>query len=166
MKERFSLSTMDRFVGKELGVSSWVELDQGRISEFANCTGDDQWIHVDVERAARESGFGSTIAHGYLTLALVGPAALEVWIRPAGITTALNYGIDRVRFLAPVRSGSRVRNRVKLISLESKDGGRVLVTTENTIEVEGESRPALVANALIMAMPDARTVSARDSQAS
>ena len=137
MQQAFRLETMDQFIGKELGVSSWVQLDQERVSEFAHCTGDDQWIHVDVERARRESGFGSTIAHGYLTLALVGPASLEVWIRPAGIATALNYGIDRVRFLAPVRSAARVRNRVKLIALEPKGDGRVLVTTENTIEVEG-----------------------------
>ena len=156
MHEAFSLETMDKFIGKELGVSSWVRVDQERVSEFAHCTGYDQWIHVDVERATRESGFGSTIAHGYLTLALVGPASLEVWIRPAGIETALNYGIDRVRFLAPVRSGARVRNRVKLIALESKGDGRVLVTTENMIEVEGESKPALVANTLVMAMPQSR----------
>jgi acyl dehydratase len=156
MQEAFSLDTMDKFIGKEIGVSSWVRLDQERVSGFAHCTGDDQWIHVDIDRAARESEFGSTIAHGYLTLALVGPASLEVWIRPAGIETALNYGIDRVRFLAPVRSGARVRNRVRLVALEPKGDGRVLVTTENTIEVEGESKPALVANTLVMAMPQGR----------
>ncbi len=146
MNETLSLETMDRLVGQELGVSSWVQLDQGRISQFAHCTGDDQWIHVDVERSAR------TIAHGYLTLALVGPAALEVWIRPARIRTALNYGIDRVRFLAPVPSGARVRNRVKLLSVEPKAGGRVLITTENTVEIEGGEKPALIANTLVMAV--------------
>jgi acyl dehydratase len=152
MKQSLSLETMDRLVGQELGVSNWVQLDQERISEFARCTGDDQWIHVDVERSARESPFGSTIAHGYLTLSLVGPASLEVWIRPADIDTALNYGIDRVRFLAPVPSGARVRNRVKLVALEYKPDDRVLITTENTIEIEGKDKPALIANTLVMAM--------------
>ncbi len=152
MKESLSLETMDRFVGQELGVSNWVQLDQERISEFAHCTGDDQWIHVDVERSARESPFRSTIAHGYLTLSLVGPASLEVWIRPADIGTALNYGIDRVRFLAPVPSGAKVRNRVKLIAVDHKPDGRVLITTENTIEIEGKDKPALIANTLVMAM--------------
>ena len=152
MKESLSLETMDRLVGQELGVSSWVQLDQERLSEFAHCTGDDQWIHVDVERSARESPFGSTIAHGYLTLALVGPASLEVWIRPAKVSTALNYGIDRVRFLAPVPSGARVRNRVKLIAVDRKPDGRVLITTENTIEIEGKDKPALIANTLVMAI--------------
>lgn len=155
MKESLSLETMDRLVGQELGVSNWVQLDQERISEFAHCTGDDQWIHVDVERSARESPFRSTIAHGYLTLSLVGPASLEVWIRPADIGTALNYGIDRVRFLAPVPSGARVRNRVKLIAVDSKPDGRVLITTENTIEIEGKDKPALIANTLVMAMSNA-----------
>ena len=152
MNESLRLETMDRFVGRELGVSSWVLLDQGRICEFAHCTGDDQWIHVDVGRSARESPFGSTIAHGYLTLALVGPAALEVWIRPAGIATVLNYGIDRVRFLAPVPSGARVRNRVKLLAVDRKADGRVLISTESTIEVEGGDKPALIAQTLVMAM--------------
>jgi len=89
---RLSLDTITQRVGDELGVSTWVTLDQSCINEFAHCTGDDQWIHVDPDRAARESPFGSTIAHGYLTLALIGPAALEVWIRPAKIAAALNYG--------------------------------------------------------------------------
>lgn len=147
-----SLSSIDRFVGKELGVSRWVTIDQSCIAEFAHCTGDDQWIHVDVERAARESPYRSTIAHGYLTLALVGPAALEVWIRPAGMGTALNYGIDRVRFVAPVSAGSRVRVRIKLLAVETKATGKQLITTENTVEIEGADKPALIANTLVMAV--------------
>ena len=152
MEQSLSLESIAERVGEELGVSSWVHLDQPRISEFAHCTGDDQWIHVDVERSGRESPFGSTIAHGYLTLSLVGPASLEVWIRPAGISTALNYGIDRVRFLAPVPSGARVRNRIKLVAVDRKPDGRVLITTENTVEIEGGDKPALIANTLVMAM--------------
>ena len=115
MADTLSLATLDRFVGQELGISQWVRLDQQRIDEFADCTGDRQWIHVDRERAARESPFGGTIAHGYLTLATVGPAQLEVWIAPAAIATALHYGLDRVRFLAPVPAGGNVRTRVKLL---------------------------------------------------
>jgi len=150
--EGLSVATLDRFVGQELGVSEWVRLDQERIDEFADCTGDRQWIHVDAERAARESPFGGTIAHGYLTLSTVGPAQLDVWIAPAGIGTALHYGLDKVRFLAPVPAGSRVRTRVKLVAAESKGGGRTLVTTENTVEIEGQDKPALIAIALSMVM--------------
>jgi acyl dehydratase len=150
--EALTLATMDRFVGQELGVSDWMQMDQQRIQQFAQCTGDDQWIHVDVERASRESPFGSTIAHGYLTLSIVGPASLEVWIRPAGIGAALNYGVDRVRFIAPVPSGKRVRSRIKLLAVEPKAGGRTLITTENTVEIEGQDKPALIANVLTMAV--------------
>jgi acyl dehydratase len=154
LSESLSLATIDRFVGRELGVSKWVSLDQRRIDEFAHCTGDDQWIHVDVDRAGRESPMRTTIAHGFLILSLVGPAALDVWIRPAGIATALNYGIDRARFIAPVPSGAQVRSRVKLLSVEPKGSGRILITTENTVEIEGQEKPALVANVLVMAVAD------------
>ena len=149
---RLSLDTITQRVGEELGVSTWVTLDQSCINEFAHCTGDDQWIHVDPDRAARESPFGSTIAHGYLTLALIGPAALEVWIRPAKIAAALNYGLGRVRFIAPVPCGARVRCRVKLIAVEAKGAGRMLITTENTVVIEGQDKPALIANTLVMAV--------------
>jgi acyl dehydratase len=152
--ESLSLATMDKFVGRELGVSQWVRMDQKRIDEFAHCTGDDQWIHVDPERAARESPFGGTIAHGYLSLSIVGPASLEIWIRRAGIPTMLNYGIDRVRFVAPVPSGARLRNRAKLVAVEPKGKGRVLITTENTVEIEGQDKPALIANVLYMAVAE------------
>jgi acyl dehydratase len=152
--DALTLASIHRFVGSELGVSDWVRIDQKRISEFAHCTGDDQWIHVDVERAARESPFKSTIAHGYLTLSIVGPTSLEVWIRPAGIATALNYGMDRVRFIAPVLVNTRVRNRVKLLAVDPKGNGRVLIATENTVEIEGQEKPALIAHALTMAVAD------------
>jgi acyl dehydratase len=150
-QESLSLATLDRFIGQELGVSRWFGMDQERINAFSYCTGDDQWIHVDVERAARESDTGGTIAHGFFTLSIVGPAALEVWIRPAGITKALNYGVERVRFLAPVPSGAQVRSRITLVAVEPKGEGRVLITTDNTVEIEGVSKPALVAKVLIMA---------------
>jgi acyl dehydratase len=137
-------------VGEEIGVSSWITIDQERIDEFAHCTDDHQWIHVDVERAAKESPFGGTVAHGYLTLAMLAPTAFEVLVSGVEAKQALNYGLEKVRFLAPVRAGKRVRNRVKVASVENKGGGRVLVTTENTIEIEGEAKPAMIAIALIM----------------
>lgn len=147
-----SLANIADFVGQELGASDWIALDQPRINQFADCTEDHQWIHVDVERA-KQSPFGTTIAHGYLTLAMLAHSTFEVLVRPAGIGAALNYGLDRVRFIAPVKAGSRVRNRIRLVAAEDKGNGRFLLTTENTIEIEGEAKPALVANALVMALP-------------
>jgi acyl dehydratase len=150
--EAFSLANIEAFVGSELGASQWMTLDQRGIDAFAECTGDRQWIHIDVERARRESPLGTTIAHGYLTLATIAPSTFEVLVGPAGIAQALNYGLDRVRFIAPVKSGARVRNRIKLIAAEPKGDGRVLLTTENTIEIENEAKPALIAHALILAI--------------
>jgi len=150
--ERFNLDKATDFVGQELGASDWILISQPRINEFADCTGDDQWIHVDVERAKRESPFGTTIAHGYLTLAMLAQTTFEVVIKPAGISQGINYGLDRVRFLAPVRVGSRIRNHIKLIAAEQKDGARWLLTTENTFEIEGEDKPALIAVVLFIAV--------------
>jgi acyl dehydratase len=150
--ETLSLGNIQAFVGREIGASGWMTLDQGRIDEFAHCTDDRQWIHVDVERARRESPVGTTIAHGYLTLAMIAPSTFEVLVQPAGISQALNYGLDRVRFLAPVKSGARVRNRIKLVAAEAKGDGRFLLTTENTIEIENEAKPALIAHALVLAI--------------
>jgi len=141
-----------RRIGEEIGVSSWITLDQQRIDEFARCTGDDQWIHVDIERAARESPFGGTVAHGFLTLSLIAPTGFEVLYSSLVAKQALNYGIEKLRFLAPVRAGKRVRNRIKIVAVEDKGGGRWLLTTENTIEIEGEEKPALIATALGMLM--------------
>lgn len=152
MVEGYTMATLDAFVGKEIGVSGWITVDQRRIDEFADCTGDRQWIHIDVERARRESPYGGTIAHGYLTLSLAASLAMEAGIIPAGATAAVNYGLDKVRFVAPVRAGARVRNRVVLVALQPKDGGRVLLTLQNTIEIEGEDKPALVADARVMLM--------------
>jgi acyl dehydratase len=101
---------------------------------------------VDVDRAKRESPFGGTIAHGYLTLSLLASLAMEIGIVPKDASAGLNYGLDKVRFMTPVKAGARVRNRVTLESAESKGGGRVLVKTMNTLEIEGEEKPALVAD--------------------
>jgi acyl dehydratase len=149
----YSMATLESFAGREIGVSGWVVVDQKRIDEFADCTGDRQWIHVDVERARRESPYGGTIAHGYLALSLVGSLCMDAGIVPGDASAALNYGLDKVRFLAPVKAGSRVRNRVALASVERKEGGRALIGIRNTLEIEGEAKPALVADTLAMLIP-------------
>jgi len=139
-------------VGQELGVSAWQTIDQDRINQFAACTGDHQWVHVDVERA-KKGPFGTTVAHGYLTLSLLASTGLEVF-QERGLQFAgfLNYGLDKTRFIAPVKVDSRVRNRIKLVAVEVKGPGRTLLTLENTLEIEGEDKPALVAIALGMAL--------------
>lgn len=136
--------------GQELGVSDWTVIDQARIDQFAECTGDRQWIHTDPELARRRSPFRTTIAHGYLTLSIIGCLSQAMGIIPENTQAAFNYGLNRVRFLAPVRAGSRVRLRVRLLAMEDKGPGQYLMTVANTIEIEGEERPALVAETLAM----------------
>ena len=151
----YSISTLSQFVGQELGVSEWMTIDQERINHFASFTGDQQWIHVDVERAKRESIFGTTIAHGYLTLSLAAALSMGLGLVPAGASQVLNYGLDKVRFLAPVKAGSRVRDRVVLLSAEPQGKGRLLLKFRNTIEIEGETKPALIADALSLLVTEA-----------
>lgn len=143
-----TLATLSDWVGKELGTSKWVTVDQARINEFAHCTGDQQWIHVDVERAKKESPFGGPVAHGYLTLALLAELSMDIGVVPKDAKAAFNYGLDKVRFLAPVKSGARVRARISLMELTEQGGGRKLVKLNNTMEIEGESKPALIAETL------------------
>jgi acyl dehydratase len=150
--DAYSLSTIKQFVGMELGVSEWMTIDQQRVNEFADCTNDHQWIHVDVERAKRESPFGAPIAHGFLTLSLIPSLQHGVRIIPPGVPQVINYGLDRVRFMAPVKVGSRIRNRVVLLSVEEQAPGRILIKTQNTIEIEGEKKPAMVAESLTLIM--------------
>jgi len=148
----YTLDTLRDFVGRELGVSGWVTVDQDRIDRFAEVTGDRQWIHVDTERARRESPHGTTIAHGLLTLSLLPALRAEVGVVPDGVARVVNYGYDRIRFLSPVRSGARIRARVVLSAVEDKGEG-ILLRTANTVEVEGEDRPALAADALTLLFP-------------
>lgn len=150
-----TLAGLNERVGQELGLSGWATIDQARIDTFAACTGDHQWIHVDVARAKRESPFRGPVAHGYLTLAMVAPLAMEIGIIPRDAAAGLNYGIDKVRFLTPVPAGARVRLRVVLTGLEPKDGGQVIMRTRNTLEVEGAEKPALVAETLSLLIPAA-----------
>ena len=146
----YSMTTAPLFAGRELGTSDWVTVDQSRIDQFAACTGDHQWIHVDVERAKREGPFGGPIAHGYLTLSLVAAMLMEVGVIPPDAATGLNYGLDKVRFLAPVKAGARVRARVILLSAQPQDGGRVLLKLDCRLEIEGEAKPAVIAEVLCM----------------
>jgi acyl dehydratase len=146
----YTMATAPDFAGRELGTSDWIVVDQARIGQFADCTGDHQWIHVDVERATREGPFGGPIAHGYLTLSLVAAMLMEVGIIPPDASTGLNYGLDKVRFLAPVKAGARVRARVTLISAQPQDGGRVLLKLDCKLEIEGEAKPAVIAEVLCM----------------
>jgi acyl dehydratase len=148
----YTMATLAQFVGREIGTSAWVVVDQHRIDEFADCTGDRQWIHVDVERARREGPFGGTIAHGFLTLSLAASLAMEAGVIPPDAAAALNYGLDKVRFIAPVKAGGRVRNRVVVLAVDEKSDGRVLLTFQSTIEIEGEAKPALIAESLAMLM--------------
>ena len=132
--------------GTELGVSEWVQVTQERINFFADATGDRQWIHIDPERAT-EGPFGSTVAHGYLTLSLLprlAPTLMSVEKRRRG----LNYGSNRIRFTAPVPAGARIRLKQKLVKVEPVEDNGFRVTSEMTMEVEGNSRPAMVAETL------------------
>ena len=149
----FTLAGLNERIGQELGMSDWVTIDQPCIDSFASCTGDHQWIHVDVERAKRESPFRGPVAHGYLTLAMVAPLAMQVGVIPTDAAAGLNYGVEKVRFLAPVPAGARVRLRVVLAGLEPREGGQVIMKTQNTLEVEGSEKPALVAETLALLLP-------------
>ena len=145
-----SFSQMAAMAGQPLGTSGWVGVTQDMVNTFAECTGDRQWIHVDVERARRESPFGGPVAHGYLTLSLLAPLSMDMDMTPEGTAAVMNYGLNKVRFLAPVPVGARVRLHVVLKSLEEKAPGQHLMTAENTVEIEGSDKPALVAETLAM----------------
>lgn len=139
-----SIDKLKALVGQEIGLSDWVIVSQGMIDRFADATGDHQFIHVDVEKA-RQTPFGTTIAHGFLSLSLLPMLAAEVLPRPDGIKMGLNYGLNRLRFLSPVRSGKRVRARFILKAFEEIRPGQLLSTYDVTVEIENEEKPALVA---------------------
>jgi len=139
-----SLEQIRGCIGSEVGVSGWLTLDQQRILAFADATEDRQFIHVD-PAAAAQTPFGGTIAHGFLTLSLLSRMAAEATLLPDGLRMAVNYGFDRVRFLAPVKSGKRVRGRFTLDSVEEKAPGQWLMRHTVTVEIEGEGKPALTA---------------------
>ena len=131
-------------VGHEVGLSDWIEVGQDRIDDFADATEDRQYIHTDPELAA-QTPFGTTIAHGFLTLSQLSRMAVDAMQVPDGIRMAVNYGLDRVRFLAPVKAGKRIRGRFVLDSIEEKAPGQILMRHTVTVEIEGEEKPALTA---------------------
>lgn len=138
-------------IGTEIGVSKWFEVDQARIDAFARITEDEQFIHVDPE-AAKHTPFGGTIAHGFLTLSLASAMSYDAVPPLEGVVMGVNYGFDKLRFLAPVPAGSRIRGRFKLLSADDKGGGRWLLKHELTVEIEGSEKPALIAEWLAMQM--------------
>ncbi len=143
MLELASLAELKNRVGQEIVVSDWLEVTQARLDRFAEATGDQQWIHVDPQRAVRESPFGSTIAHGFLTLSLLSKFLVDS-LRVGGTRMGVNYGLNRVRFTAPVPVGSRIRARLTVANVEDIEGG-VQITWDVRVEREGSDRPCLVA---------------------
>lgn len=151
MRRYRHLADLQPLAGTEIGLSDWVSVDQRRIDLFAEATGDRQWIHTDPERAAA-GPYGGTVAHGFLTLSLLaelGDAAFQI----EDVRMGLNYGLDRVRFPAPVKSGSRVRGRFVLQSFQPLEGGGAQLTVEVTVEIEGGAKPACVAVSLTRRFP-------------
>ena len=139
-----SLAELRSRISEEVGVSDWLTIDQQRIDQFAGATEDRQFIHVDPEAAAH-TPFGGTVAHGFLSLSMLSRMAADAMLVPDSIKMAVNYGLDRVRFIAPVRSGKRIRGRFRLDSVEEKAAGQYLMRHTVTVEIEGEEKPALTA---------------------
>jgi acyl dehydratase len=145
-KPPISLEIYQKMVGREIGVSSWHVVDQKRIDSYADVIEDHQFIHVDPERAKKETAFGTTIAHGFLTMSLLSIMSYEVMPVISGTTMGVNYGFDKLRFISPVRSGSRVRGRFTLAEATLRKPKELQSRTHVTVEIEGEEKPALVAD--------------------
>jgi acyl dehydratase len=148
MKVITSIDDAVATVGSELGVSDWQEISQQRINDFADATGDHQWIHIDAERAKKESPYGQTIAHGFLTLSMI-PALTKENYRVENATMAINYGLNKVRFIAAVPSGGRIRARSELIDATKVNDSTVNMTVKNTIELDGSDKPAAIAETIV-----------------
>ena len=150
MSNVVSADQLQHYVGKEVGVTDWLEIDQNRINQFADATGDHQYIHVDPERAA-QTPFGSTIAHGFLTLSLLAKLSNDNGgIKLKDSVMGINYGLDKVRFINPVKVGKKIRARFQLVSAEEKKPKHYLIKHNVTIDIEGEEKPALIAEWLGM----------------
>ena len=148
-----TLADAQAFVGKELGLTPWLEITQQHVNQFAEATGDFQFIHMDPERARAETAFGGTIAHGFLTLSLLSMLAAQTGsIKIKDSTVAINYGLDKVRFIHPVKVGKRIRAHFELLSAVEKNPDCFLLKHRVTVEIEGESKPAMIAEWLSMAM--------------
>lgn len=146
MREIASLAALKELIGQEVAVSDWVQITQERVNLFAEATGDRQWIHVDVERSRKESPFGGTVAHGFLTLSLL-PKLMESAIAMPDVKMGVNYGLNKVRFTAPVPVGSRIRARMKLLTVDDIPGG-AQVSWEVTMEREGSDKPVCIAESI------------------
>lgn len=149
MMREIAFDDFEALVGQELGVSDWVPVLQDRIDKFADATDDFQWIHVD--RARARERFGGTLAHGFLTLSMLAPLVESIW-KPIGISHALNYGVEKLRFIAPVKCGSSIRCRETLLSAERRNGG-LMLTRNSTVEIDRVAKPALVAISLMLVFP-------------
>lgn len=150
MSNMINASQLQDYVGKEVGLTDWVEVDQERINQFADATGDHQYIHLDAERAA-QTPFGTTIAHGFLTLSLLSMlSSMGGGLKLENTVMGINYGLDKVRFLNPVKSGAKIRARFVLASAEEKKPGNYLLKHSVTVEIDGEEKPALIADWLGM----------------
>jgi acyl dehydratase len=145
-KPPISLEAYQKMVGQEIGLSSWHLVDQKRINAFADVIEDHQFIHVDPDRAKRETAFGTTIAHGFLTMSLMSIMSYEVMPAIEGTTMGVNYGFDKLRFISPVRSGSRVRGRFTLAEAKLRKPNELFSRTNVSVEIEGEEKPALIAD--------------------
>jgi acyl dehydratase len=151
MDQSSVVEKLKSLVGQVVGLSDWILIDQKRIDQFAECTDDHQWIHVDVEKAAK-GPFGKTIAHGFLTLSLISAMSkcIQLPFDKAEVQMSINYGLNKVRFLNPVPVNSKVRTRVTLAGVEEKTPGRILLTYSHTIEIESQAKPACAAESLAM----------------
>jgi len=144
----YTVAGLGALVGRQFQPAEWVTIDQGRIDAFADCTGDHQFIHVDPQRVADQTDFPGTVAHGFLLLSLVAGHRQSAFPKVVDVALVLNYGIDRLRFTNPVFAGQRVRYRTRVIAAEPRGGGRMLLRLEATLDIEGQEKPALVAELL------------------
>ena len=155
MAPEFTIGEIRAHVGREIGRSGWLRIDQARIDAFAACTGDHQWIHVDRERAAA-GPFGTTVAHGFLILALIPRLGRDVPFDPPGVVMNINYGLNRVRFIQPVPAGSEIRDTLVLQEAVDKGAGRMLLTVQHTLHIRGQADPVCVAETLRMCLTGSR----------
>jgi len=149
MSSELTIEKIDAYIGREIGRSGWLRIDQARIDAFADCTEDHQWIHVDRDRAA-DGPFGATIAHGFLVLALIPRLSQDVPFDPQGVVMNINYGLDRVRFIRPVPAGAEIRDTLVLTGAVDKGDGRLLLTIQHTLHMRGQDTPVCVAETLRM----------------
>ena len=149
-KQQITIEELSEKTGEIIGVSEWFVIDQNRINDFGSCTDDHQWLHLDPEKCATESPYKTTIAHGFLSLSLLSPIHLNASYMPIGTKQVINYGLDAIRFLSPVKSGARVRGHIKLLEVKPRGRTRYFIKTLNTIEIENEQKPALTAELITL----------------